>query len=87
MLLNENFFYKNWEEIKIKNELINYILPLEDLENISEIVKMKNRIEELNINNLVNKYDVQNYVFALMDYQNEKINIYIRDAKIWYFIN
>ena len=76
--LNENFFYKNWEEIKIKNELINYILPLEDLENISEIVKMKNRIEELNINNLVNKYDVQNYVFALMDYQNEKINIYIK---------
>ena len=76
--LNKNFFYKNWQEIKIKNELINYILPLEDLENISEIVKMKNKIEDLNINKLVNKYDVENYVFVLMDYQNEKINIYIK---------
>ena len=39
---------------------------------------MKNRIEDLNIDKLVNKYDVQNYVFALMDYQSKKINIYIK---------
>jgi len=75
---NRNFFYKNWLEVKIKNELINFILPLEDLEDISNITKMKNRIEDLNINNLVNKYDIKNYVFAFMDYQNAKLNIYIK---------
>ena len=57
---NENFFYKQWNKVLIKNEIINFILPLEDLEDISEIIKMKNKIEELNIINLVNKYDIKN---------------------------
>ena len=76
--LNDNFFYKYWTEIEIKNELINFILPLEDLEDISKIMKMKNRIEELDVDTLVNKYDVKSYVFALMDYQEEKLNIHLK---------
>ena len=76
--LNDNFFYKYWTEIEIKNELINFILPLEDLEDISKIMKMKNRIEELDVDTLVNKYDVKNYVFALIDYQDKKLNIHVK---------
>ena len=76
--LSENFFYKNWTEVKIKNESINFILPLEDLEDISKIMEMKNRIEELDVDSLVNKYDVKSYVFALMDYQNKKLNIHVK---------
>lgn len=75
---NENFFYKQWTEVVIKNEVINFILPLEDLEDISKIIEMKNRVEELNINTFVHKYNVKNYVFALMDYQNEKLNIHLK---------
>ena len=76
--LNENFFYKKWTEVTIKNELINFILPLEDLEDISRIIEMKNSIEDLNIDLLINKYDIKNYVFALMDYQNKKLNIHLK---------
>ena len=76
--LNENFFYKNWLNIEIKNELINYILPLEDLDDISKIMEMKNRIEEINIDTLVSKYDIKNYVFALIDYQNSRLNIHLK---------
>ena len=75
---SDNFFYKNWIKIEIKNELINFILPLEDLEDISKIVEMKNRIEELDVNALVNKYDIKNYVFTLIDYQNKKLNIHVK---------
>ena len=75
---NENFFYKEWTKVVIKNETINFILPLEDLEDISEIIEMKSRIEELNIDNLVNKYDIKNYIFALIDYQEEKLNIHLK---------
>ena len=75
---NENVFYRKWTEVTIKNELINFILPLEDLEDISRIVEMKNSIEDLNIDLLINKYDVKNYVFALMDYQNKKLNIHLK---------
>ena len=69
---DENFFYKQWTKVEIKNELINFVLPLEDLEDISKIIEMKDRIGELNVDVLVNKYDIKNYVFVLMDYQNRK---------------
>ena len=75
---SENFFYSQWLEVEINNELINFILPLEDLEDISKITKMKNNIEDLNIDSLVNKYDIKNYVFALMDYEDEELNIYLK---------
>tara|TARA_B100000029_G_scaffold511285_1_gene604886 strand:- start:1315 stop:2412 length:1098 start_codon:yes stop_codon:yes gene_type:complete len=75
---NENFFYKLWPEVKLENEIINFILPLEDLDDISKIVKIKNKIEEINVEDLVNKYDVENYVFALADHQNSKLNVYLK---------
>ena len=74
----QNYFHKEWNSIKIKNELINFILPLEDLDDLDQIAKMKHKIEKLDIESLVNKYDVENYVFTLMDYENKNLKIYIR---------
>ena len=76
--LNENFFYKNWEKIKIKNELINFILPLEDLDDVSHITKMRDNLEDLDVLSLVSKYGEKNYVFVLMDYGKTKLNIYLK---------
>ena len=75
---SENFFYKNWEKIKVKNELINFVLPIEDLEDISKLTKMRSNTEAIDVEVLVSKYDIKNYVFALMDYRNEKLNIYLK---------
>jgi len=75
---DENFFYRQWDKVEIENELINFILPLEDLEDISMISKMKEEIEKLDVDALVNKYDIKNYVFALMDFQDKKLNIYLK---------
>ena len=75
---DESFFYKEWSEIKIKNELINFILPIEDLEDISKITKMKNNIEDLEINPLILKYNEKNYAFALINYENKKLSIYLK---------
>ena len=74
----DNFFYKQWTTVEIKNELINFILPLEDLDDISKIKEMKNRIEELNVDDFVNKYDIKNYVFTLIHHQNKQLNVYIK---------
>ena len=75
---SENFFYRKWSDIKIENETINFILPIEDLEDISHITKMRDRIEDLNVEDLVNKYDVKNYIFTFMDYQNNKLNVHLK---------
>ena len=75
---DENFFYKQWTDVEIKNKLINFILPLEDLENISKIVENKNKIEKINVDELVYKYDIKNYIFALIDYNTPKLNIHLK---------
>jgi len=74
----DNFFYKQWTTVEIKNELINFVLPLEDLEDISKIKEMKNRIEDLNVDDFVNKYNIKNYVFTLMNHQNKQLNVYVK---------
>ena len=74
----ENFFYKKWTDIEITNELINFILPLEDLDDISKIKETKNRIEDLNINDFVNKYDTKNFIFALINFQNKQLDIHLK---------
>ena len=74
----DNFFYRQWMEVEIKNELINFVLPLEDLDDISRIKEKKNKIEELNVDDFVNKYDIKNYVFTLLNHQNNQLSVYIK---------
>ena len=74
----ENFFYNKWNKIKIKNELINFILPIEDLEDLQKIKKIKNKVEELNLESIVKTYNTNNYVFMLMQNQDKKLNIYLK---------
>jgi len=74
---NENYFYKQWNDFVIPNELINFILPIEDLEDILKIEKKKNNIEELNPDDLVKQYNIKNYVFTFMTYKNNKINVFL----------
>ena len=75
---NDNIFYKKWNEVLVENPIINFVLPLEDLDDIAEITKMKNEIEKLNITKLVSKYDIENYVFALIEFQGSKLNIHLK---------
>ena len=74
----KNFFYENWDLIQIENELINFILPIEDVEDISKIISMKENLEEFNIGSIAKKYNEKNYVFILMNHQNNKLNIYLK---------
>jgi len=72
-----NYFYQNWKIIEVDNKNINFILPLEDLDDISKIKDMRNNIEELTVEDFVNKYDVKNYVFVFFDY-NKKLKIHLK---------
>jgi len=79
-LLNysENYFYNNWSQTEIENQLINYILPIEDLDDFSKLKKIRNNIDEIDIINLVKKYNTKNYVLMLMEYKNSKLNVYLK---------
>jgi len=74
----DNFFYKQWSKFKLKNELINFVLPIEDLDDFSKIEEMKNNIGTIDVDHFVNKYNIINYAFALMDYQNQQLNVHLK---------
>ena len=74
----ENLFYKNWSQVILENKIITFILPLEDIEDTLEIIKKKNKLEDLDIISLVKKYDIENYVFCLLEYNKNKLNVYLK---------
>ena len=53
-------------------------MPIEDLEDVSKLLEMKDKIEELDVESLVGKYDVKNYVFAIIDNQNLNLNVHLK---------
>ena len=71
----ENPIYKNWNNINEKYHLLNYILPTEDIED-RQIFKNKiELIDEYKFDEIVNKYDLENYIILII-YQNEnEINL------------
>ena len=76
--LDDNYFYHQWNEIKIKNESISFVMPVEDLDDINKIKEIKNNIEDLDVVDIIKKYNIRNYVFAFMQNENKKLNIYLK---------
>jgi hypothetical protein len=82
----ENFFYKKWTDIEITNELINFILPLEDLDDISKIKETKNfQNKQLDIHlkiNFVESKTSKNISYELDDINNEtRLYFILKDLK------
>ena len=77
---NDNYFYKNWLELTIKNELIDFILPIEDLDDLSKVQILKNSIKDFDIKEIVGKYNNKNYAFVLMYYKNETILAHLKTS-------
>ena len=77
-IFNNNFFYKNWNEFD-KNDLIEFILPLENIEIIQNINRNKKNLINLNVINLFQEYAKKNLAVVLIDKNNiENIKIYIK---------
>ena len=57
-LYENNPFFKNWNNVKKKYFLINYILIDEDLEVLKIINENKENIENYNFDKIINKYDI-----------------------------
>ena len=75
-IFTENFLYENFKKINLKNDLINFVLPLEDIEDIDLVNTIKNEMENLDAENIVNKYDIENYAIVIMQYNNKTLETY-----------
>ena len=69
-LFNKNIFYKKWNDEKKNYQLLEYLLPSEDLEDMNKIQEMSSSIESYDFINLIKKYDIKDYIVSII-YKNK----------------
>jgi len=77
-IFNNNFFYEKWNEI-YNNDLIEFVIPLENIEIIQNINSFKNNLIDLDLKNLFREYSDKNLALVLIeDNNNNSEKIYIK---------
>ena len=77
-IFNNNFFYDNWNKI-YPDDLIEFILPLENIEIIQNINKNKSSLINLNVSNLFQEYSNKNLALIFIENNQDNIEkIYIK---------
>ena len=75
IIVSENIIYKNWNKTNKRSQLINYLLPTEDLEDINLIKKNINSLESYNFEEIIKKYFLDNSIISLISKKNNDIKI------------
>ncbi len=77
-IFNNNFFYENWNEI-YDNDLIEFVLPLENIEIIQSINIFKKNLINLDLTNLFKEYSNKNKAIILIEEsKNSNNRVYIK---------
>ena len=74
-LFNDNIFYEKWNNIKENYQLLDYLLPSEDLEDLNKIQEMPNAIETYEFSSLIEKYDLTDYIISIIYISKNEIKI------------
>ena len=65
-VFNNNFFYENWNKV-FKNDLIEFILPLENIEIIQNINNRKQNLINLDLASLFQEYSKKNIALIIIE--------------------
>ena len=65
-LFNNNIFYEKWNDEKNSYDLLDYLLPSEDIEDLIELQKKSKDIETYDFSNLINKYDIKDNIILII---------------------
>ncbi len=78
LLFSENTFYVNWNKYNERYFLLNYILPNEDIEDINLIKKNIYNIEDYNFEEIVSKYEIDDYIILILFQKKNTFNALIK---------
>ena len=70
-LFNNNIFYEKWNEKNERFNLLNYLLPTEDIEDLNLISLNSKSIEEYDFKKIIEKYDMEDYIIVII-YKDKK---------------
>ena len=71
LVFENNKIFDNWNQILENKQLIEYILPTEDLEDINKIKENYENIEQYDFKEIISKYNLNDSIIALI-FKNEK---------------
>ena len=76
-IFSQNYFYNNWNKI-ISNELIEFILPLENIEIIQNINQARDDLLNLDLKILFKEYPKKNIAIAIIENKINQKKIYLK---------
>ena len=65
-LFENNIFYEKWNNEKKNYQLLDYLLPNEDLEDLDKIQKISDLIDGYDFLSLIEKYDLNDYIILII---------------------
>tara|TARA_A100001015_G_scaffold233414_1_gene264622 strand:+ start:3410 stop:4432 length:1023 start_codon:yes stop_codon:yes gene_type:complete len=78
-IYNNNFFYDNWViDNQSNNEVLQYVMPIENIENIELIKKYKESLEDLKVEEILKDYDLKNSALILIFERENNYKIFIK---------
>ena len=74
-LFNNNIFYDKWNDEKNNFQLLEYLLPSDDLGDLNNIQRAINNIEDHDFSELILKYDLKDYIILIVYKNKNEIKI------------
>ena len=74
-MFSENIIYNLWNSNIKKYNLLNYILPTEDIEDLNLLKKNIKNLENFQFNQIVKKYNLENYIVSLFFIDSDQVRL------------
>jgi len=74
-LFHNNIFYKSWNKKNERVNLLNYLLPTEDIEDLNLISLNSKSIEDYDFKKIIKKYDMEDYIIVIIYKNGKKLQI------------
>ena len=81
-IFSNNFYYQNWNNISEKKDLIEFVLPLENIEIIQNIDQFRNNLLGLELDLIFKEYLNKNVSLVLIEHSNSSVQKVYLKARI-----
>tara|TARA_Y100000591_G_scaffold325481_1_gene346520 strand:+ start:537 stop:1625 length:1089 start_codon:yes stop_codon:yes gene_type:complete len=76
LLFSENKLFNNWNLNRKKFDLLNYVLPTQDLEDFNLIKRNIRNLESYDFKDIINKYNIDDHIIMIIFKNKKKIRVF-----------
>ena len=76
LMFSEDKLFNNWNSNNEKYNLLNYVLPTQDLEDFNLIKQNIKKLESYDFKEIINKYNIDDHIIMIVFLNNKKIRVF-----------